>query len=587
MRKKIQREQGKIYLLLLILTWLIAACSWNESGEVINYRFPEIIDNSYQIIYGTDIELSSGNSCVDEAPSGCSVFTISKGDQVFFGGNDDYILPDSYYWVDPGSANQYGVIWIGKPDNVQQGVNEKGLAYDANGLPRIEVNPHSERERVGGDYSNYPIRIMHECATVEEVIEWVNSHQRHPYMHDQLQFADATGDAVIISAGKDGEIVFTRKPAGDGYLVSTNFNVANPSNGFGYPCWRYDTASGQLQELVDQDNDLTAQDAASVLDAVHVEEGSSWTIESMVADLPNGIVYLYYFHQFDKPLVLNVADELANPRTRGPLSKLFPAEVKQEATRRFEQIISRRNQYEVIGKAWLGCVLVSLLIVIIGSTKNLRGLIFWIPTVVILGPIGLLFWVIAGRKQNPARWQMILIESAGDVMPSVLVFVMIIVALVLNLGFSDILTLLLLVFCPILVGWLVFQSLLLSISTGISYGRMLLQRMPHTWVVANLGMAGIIAVAMPIVNKSLQIPLPFWLAISWFVFSGLGAIVGMLLLSLYHAWGTKHGYLAWSSFSYRDEDVTSVTWKKGWWWIPLSYVFLFGGIAVFIILQQL
>ena len=61
-------------------------------------------------------------------PSGCTVFTISRGGSVFFGGNDDYINPDSYFWVDQGDEKNYGVIWIGQPDNVQQGVNEKGLA---------------------------------------------------------------------------------------------------------------------------------------------------------------------------------------------------------------------------------------------------------------------------------------------------------------------------------------------------------------------------------------------------------------------------------------------------------------------------
>ncbi|MFC1921719.1 hypothetical protein ACFLY4_00380 [Chloroflexota bacterium] len=44
---------------------------------------------------------SSGYPCSGEITSGCSVFTVSKGDQVLFGGNDDYINPDSYYWVDP------------------------------------------------------------------------------------------------------------------------------------------------------------------------------------------------------------------------------------------------------------------------------------------------------------------------------------------------------------------------------------------------------------------------------------------------------------------------------------------------------
>ena len=57
--------------------------------------------------------------------SGCTVVSISKGDSVFFGGNDDYILSDSYYWVEPGDSTKYGVIWIGKSDNPQQGINEK------------------------------------------------------------------------------------------------------------------------------------------------------------------------------------------------------------------------------------------------------------------------------------------------------------------------------------------------------------------------------------------------------------------------------------------------------------------------------
>ncbi len=157
-------------------------------------------------------------SGIDTLLPGCTIVTISKGDSVFFGGNDDYINPDSYYWIDPGDSTRYGVIWIGTPDNPQQGVNEKGLAYDSNRITRVDVNPHTERIPVPGEYHNYLITILHECSSVEEVINWVNSHQRYPYMHDQLHFADATGDAVIISPGKDGEMVFTRKAPGDGFL---------------------------------------------------------------------------------------------------------------------------------------------------------------------------------------------------------------------------------------------------------------------------------------------------------------------------------------------------------------------------------
>ena len=69
-------------------------------------------------------------------------------------------------------------------------------------------------------------------------------------MHDQLHSADRSGDAVVISAGQDGEIVLTRKDPGYGFLVSTNFNVANPSNAIDYPCWRYDKAHELLGPML-------------------------------------------------------------------------------------------------------------------------------------------------------------------------------------------------------------------------------------------------------------------------------------------------------------------------------------------------
>ena len=77
----------------------------------------------------TGLALSSVVVAQQQPPEGCSVISFSKGDSVFFAGNDDFINPDSYYFVEPGDSTRYGVIWIGKPDNPQQGVNEKGPAF--------------------------------------------------------------------------------------------------------------------------------------------------------------------------------------------------------------------------------------------------------------------------------------------------------------------------------------------------------------------------------------------------------------------------------------------------------------------------
>jgi len=526
-------------------------------------------------------------------PSGCTVFTVCKGAQVFFGGNDDYINPDSYYWIDPGDTQSYGAIWIGQPDNVQQGVNERGLAYDATGLPRVDVNPHSERISVSGDYGSYPIHILHKCATVEEVITWVNAHQWHSYMHDQLQFADATGDAVIISAGTEGELVFTRKPRGDGFLVCTNFNVVHPTNGYGYPCWRYARTQELLSQLVNEGGQVTAQDATNVLDAVHQKGGTSWTIESMVADLPNGLVYLYYFHQFDRPVLLNVKEEIASRRSPGPLSKLFPDAVQQEAARRYQRIQARAKYCQRVGMAWSALVLASLILVLSLCIGRRRGLRFWAPAVIPLGPLALLVWLVVGRRRQPGTWRVALLEAVGDVMPTVVAFVatLIIIILVPAVQSAWPLQIALEFGLPLALGWLVFQGPLLASVTGKSYGRFLSQRLPHALVAANLGMGGIIVVALPLVNLSLRIcpvlPLTIWTVTIWWAITVLGALVGGLFLFLYEYWAVRGGSQAWSVLAWREAEVRTGSWRKLWWWILLSYVALLGGLAAGVILLVL
>lgn len=388
------------------------------------------------------------------------MFTVSKGNQVFFGGNDDYINPDSYYWVDPGNGKDYGAIWIGTPDNVQQGVNEKGLAYDANGLPRVDVNPHRERIPVIGDYTSYPIRILHECATVAEAIAWVNSHRWHSYMHDQMQFADATGDAVIISAGADGEVALTRKSPGDGYLVSTNFNVAEPTNGYGYPCWRYDTATKRLARLLSRERALSIQDTVDVLDAIHVERGGGW--------------------------------------------------------------------------------------------------------------------------------RSALVEATGDVAPTVVAFTAAALAILLSPAAKASQPLQLMLFCglPVLAGLLAFQGPLLASATRQRYFRILIERAPHAWAAANLGIAGILAPGIALANLSVQMPLPPWIAVVWWASAVAGALPAMLLLLPYEAWAVRRGLRAWSALASGEGEVVTVPCRKLWWWILLSWAVLIGGMNVQRLLLQ-
>jgi hypothetical protein len=403
-------------------------------------------------------------------------------------------------------------------------------------------------------------------------------------MHDQTQFADASGDAVIISAGADGELVFTRKPRGDGFLVSTNFNVANPANGFGYPCWRYETATKQLSGLVSREGELTAEDAAAVLDAVHTEGGSSWTLESLVADLPNRIVYLYYFHQFDRPIVLNVAEEIARAPAPGPLSMLFPEDVRQEATRRYERALSKQGLCSRVGRIWVGLVLASLVVQVVFSFRNPRVWIYWLPVTIVLGPLGLLIWLIAGRKKKAGAWQAALVEATGHAPPIVLAYLVMLVVFIAisSAQSSGPLQILFIFVLPLLLGLLFFQGPLLALVARQGYLHMLSQRMPAVWVASNLGIGGISALALRLVrwisNNCSAMEVSPWLAASIWAAVGAGGCLAILLLLLYEGWAVKRGFQAWSVLAYGEGEVTTPSWRQMWWWILLSFAVLIGGI---------
>ncbi len=262
-------------------------------------------------------------------PGTCTIFAASFGSTVLYGNNEDYRIPKTYYWAEPSGEKTFGGVFLGF-DNFfpQGGINEKGLAFDFNALPEAPLNPHPELP----DRGDIIKKIYQTCATVEEAITLAKEHNWGSSIRWQVLLADATGDAVVISAGPDGELAFTRKPKGDGYLVSTNFNRANPKNTYrgGYPCWRYNKAVEMLKKIKNE-KDLTVDSFKSILDACHVEGAVGNTLYSNVFDLKNGIIYIYHWHQFDETAVLKVADEIAKKQSPTRIKDLFSEETVKRA----------------------------------------------------------------------------------------------------------------------------------------------------------------------------------------------------------------------------------------------------------------
>ena len=314
-------------------------------------------------------QLKANNSFSDEIykqdiienklfPGYCTIFSISTGESVFFGNNEDWRNPLTYIWVEPANDENYAVVYLGF-DNFfpQGGINEKGLAFDGNALPYIQIDSFPDKLQPKESIVNNI--IMRKCATVEEAIDMADSYDWGEIYSGkfagQYLLADSTGDAVVMSFNSSGKLVFTRKQKSDAYIVSTNFNRAYHENRYGsYPCKRYDLASNMLEQT---EKELTIDYLASVLEAVHEEGRKLNTLYSNIFDLKKGIIYLYFWHQFDDVVAINVSEWIENEPDPKRIESLFNVETVNKANTEYKRY-KHLKSYLIIAMTIITLVLV-------------------------------------------------------------------------------------------------------------------------------------------------------------------------------------------------------------------------------------
>ena len=281
----------------------------------------------------------------NETVSACTIFSASNGEKVLFGNNEDYLNLTLWgRFEQPKEVfKHYGVFYLGHSltSSPQGGMNEKGLCFDGNALPEMELTYNYSKKHYSGNLFDM---LMKKCANVSEVIEVAKEYSWGTSMACQAIFADVTGDAVVISPGTDGNINFTRKTEQDGFLISTNFNRGYPESGQ-YPCWRYDTAYSMLSDELRSKEDLTIDLFRSILNTTHVEGSRVNTIYSNIFDPSNRMIYLYYWHQFDEVVKLNLTEELAKSDIDRQivLTDLFSQEVQDKAKTEHEYYLNKAD----------------------------------------------------------------------------------------------------------------------------------------------------------------------------------------------------------------------------------------------------
>jgi hypothetical protein len=272
----------------------------------------------------------SGQAALEpERPDmGCTVFYATDGQVALGGNNEDFVNPFTKVWFIPAEEGQYGRIYFGYDSFIWSGgMNDQGLFFDAMAVDQPVHVPRDDKPVYQGTLAD---KAMAECATTDCVLGLFEQYHTHDTWYHQFLFGDATGKSAIIEP-----LTVLRNEGG--YQAGTNFYQSmTPENERSCPRYR---AAVRLLEGADA---LSVDLFREVLDATHVE-GQSVTLYSNVYDLTNRVVYVYYFHDYENGVVLDLEDELRKGARSVDLASLFPA---NEAAERWAAPVLARLEEE-------------------------------------------------------------------------------------------------------------------------------------------------------------------------------------------------------------------------------------------------
>jgi hypothetical protein len=240
----------------------------------------------------------------------CTAVFVSAGGAVLVGNNEDAAMPLSKVWVVPGEGGKYSRLCLGYAGDatIQGGVNEKGLWFDSFSAEAKPIAASPGQKVFHGDMHD---KILAECATVEEAVALLRRYSNPFLSENMLMVGDRTGASAIV----EGNAVLPRRGP---YQILTNFRQSEHPDG-SEVCERYRLAEAMLNA----NPHVTIDGMRKILAAVH-QEGHVTTVYSYIADLRNGKLYLYHFHNFENVVVLDVKQELAKGRHSQSLRELFP-----------------------------------------------------------------------------------------------------------------------------------------------------------------------------------------------------------------------------------------------------------------------
>jgi hypothetical protein len=234
--------------------------------------------------------------------SACTIFSASNENTVLVGNNEDWFHNNFTLRFYPSLGNYHGYaafIDANDSNDVRAGMNDAGVFIDSAAVPWSNVTLDPEKPFLN---DNWFKRVLRTCESVNDSLELFSRYNLANRWNWQFLIADSFGESVLVSAGPDDQVAFTRK--NETFQLTANGNVAYPELGQSASSeWRYNTAFALLNQM---SGNLSAEYFTMILDAV-AQQGTAF---SSVYDLINREIYVFFNRNYSFRVIFNLDYEL-------------------------------------------------------------------------------------------------------------------------------------------------------------------------------------------------------------------------------------------------------------------------------------
>lgn len=265
----------------------------------------------------------------------CSMYKITADGKTMVGCNEDAWRTTSKIWFENAkNKNEFGAAFTGSRQvsnsrtAPQSGMNEMGLTFSRLGAyyPKQD-NPFLSRNKIT-DEVNYLTDILHKCATVEEVKDYIEQYD-HSFFYDHVFiYIDSTGKYIVVEPYKIIE-------GNDENYVLSNFCPSITDNKQARKFNRYKNG----EDFLNTHQVVPTLDYCTALsDTMHVcrSRNGDGTLLTSIWDLKDGLVNLYFYHNYQSTIQYNLAEELAKGNHTLSIPELFPTNKEFERLQNYK-----------------------------------------------------------------------------------------------------------------------------------------------------------------------------------------------------------------------------------------------------------